>query len=92
MLVPLLQDVLEGISISDSSNFIEIDFKEQIQEQMPDWNIEVWDADEFNEDLVSVVADHIINEYENGMNNVQHCSWTTNNSDTYYYVVASKKD
>lgn len=51
-----LYEILENISIESSDKLIEDDFIDLIAEKMPGYAIEVWDMDEFGNDLTAVVA------------------------------------
>ena len=93
MMVTLLQNVLESISMKNKEELYEKDFTDLLCEAMKGWAIEIWDCDDYTgTELVSSVADYILSEIEEGRTNIQHCEWCTNNEDTYYYVVASIKD
>ncbi len=86
-----LYQVLENINIESSDKLIENDFMDLIAEQMPEYAIEVWDMDEFGNELTAVVANYIISETQDGATDIQYAEWHTDNMDAYYAVVASKK-
>lgn len=86
-----LYEILENISIESSDKLIESDFIDLIAEKMPGYAIEVWDMDEFGNELTAVIANYIIDEAQNGKTDIQYAEWNTDNMDTYYAVVASKK-
>lgn len=86
-----LYEILENISIESSDKLIENDFIDLIAEQMPGYTIEVWDMDEFGNELTDSVANYIIDESKDGKTDIQYAEWNTDNMDAYYAVVASKK-
>ena len=86
-----LYEILENISIESSDKLIEDDFIDLIAEKMPGYAIEVWDMDEFGNDLTAVIANYIIDEAQDGKTDIQYAEWNTDNMDAYYAVVASKK-
>lgn len=86
-----LYEILENINISSSDKLIENDFIDLIAEQMPEYTIEIWDMDEFGNELTDSVANYIIDESEDGKTDIQYAEWNTDNMDAYYAVVASKK-
>lgn len=86
-----LEQVLENISYPDSDCISEGKLQELTQKEMPDWNIETWDMDDWNTTLTQSVADTIISEVQKGKTNIQYAEWNTDNMDAYYAVVASKK-
>lgn len=83
--------VLENINIESSDKLIENDFIDLIAEQMPDYTIEVWDMDEYGNELTDSVANYIIDESKDGKTDIQYAEWNTDNMDAYYCIVASKK-
>jgi hypothetical protein len=85
-----LYEILENISIESSDKLIENDFIDLIAEKMPGYSIEIWNMDEFGNDLTAVIANYIIDEAQNGKTDIQYAEWNTDNMDAYYAVVASK--
>lgn len=86
-----LNEILENINIESSDKLIEQDFIDLIAEQMPDYTIEVWDMDEYGNELTDSVANYIIDESKDGKTDIQYAEWNTDNMDAYYCIVASKK-
>lgn len=86
-----LYEILENISIESSDKLIENDFIDLIAEKMPGYAIEVWDMDEFGNELTDSIANYIIDESKDGKTDIQYAEWNTDNMDAYYAVVASKK-
>lgn len=87
-----LYEILENINISSSDKLIENDFIDLIAEQMPGYTIEVWDMDEFGNELTAVISNYIISESKDGKTDIQYAEWHTDNEDAYYAVVASKTE
>ena len=86
-----LYEVLENINIESSDKVIYDDFIEMLKEKMPGYEIDIWDMDEFGNELTASVADYIIEEAQDGKTDIQYAEWHTDNEDAYYAVVASKK-
>lgn len=87
-----LYEILENINISSSDKLIENDFIDLIAKQMPGYTIEIWDMDEFGNELTDSVANYIIDESKDGKTDIQYAEWNTDNEDAYYAVVASKTE
>ena len=86
-----LYEILENINIGSSNKLIENDFIDLIAEQMPGYAIEIWDMDEFGNELTAVVSNYIISNSKDGKTDIQYAEWNTVCGDAYYAVVASKK-
>ena len=86
-----LEQVLENISCPDSDCISEGELQKLIQKEMPDWNIETWDMDDWNTTLTQSVADTIISEVQEGNTNIQYAEWNTDNMDAYFAILATKK-
>ncbi len=86
---PSLENILENYTIESSADFYEGDFRQMIQDQMPDYDVEVWDMDEFNfgPSVGDTIAATIIGKTVEDM---QTMEWCTDNQDCYMYVVAIK--
>ena len=87
-----LYKVLENINIGSNDKLIENDFIDLISEQMPGYTIEIWDMDEFGNELTDSIANYIIDESKDGKTDIQYAEWNTDNMDAYYAVVASKTE
>ena len=87
-----LYKVLENINIGSNDKLIENDFIDLISEQMPGYTIEIWDMDEFGNELTDSIANYIIDESKDGQTDIQYAEWNTDNMDAYYAVVASKTE
>lgn len=86
-----LEQVLKNISCPDSDCISEGELQELIQKEMPDWNIETWDMDDWNTTLTQSVADTIISEVLKGNTNIQYAEWNSDNMDAYFAILATKK-
>lgn len=86
-----LNEILENINIESSDKLIENDFIDLIAEQMAGYAIEIWDMDEYGNELTAVVSNYIIAEAQDGKTDIQYAEWHTDNEDAYYAIVASKK-
>lgn len=86
-----LNEILENINIESSDKLIEKDFVDVVAKQMPDYTIEVWDMDEYGNELTDSVANYIIDESKDGKTDIQYAEWNTDNMDAYYCIVVSKK-
>lgn len=86
---PSLENILENYIVESSAEFYEGKFKRMIEEQMPDYDVEVWDMDEYNfgPSVGDTIAATIIGKTVDDM---QTMEWCTNNQDCYMYVVAIK--
>ena len=87
-----LQDVLDTIYVDSSNHISEGDFADDVAEKMPGWAIETWDMDDYNAELTSSVVVFILSEIKEGRTEIQYGEWCTDNQDTYYAVVASRKN
>lgn len=87
-----LYEILENINIESSDKVRYDDFVSMLEEQMPGYKIDMWDMDEFGNDLTSSVAEYIIDEALDGATDIQYEEWHTDNEDAYYAFVASKTE
>lgn len=86
---PSLEKILENYIVESSAEFYEGKFKRMIEEQMPDYDVEVWDTDEydFGQSVGDTISATIRGKFVEDM---QTMMWCTEMQDCYMYVVAIK--
>lgn len=86
-----LPDILEDIVIENNEEGLEGKMEEMVAEKMPDYEIYTWDADaqglvDFAEEYTSIIGQFI----KVGIEDIQICEWSTDDSELYLVVVAIK--
>lgn len=84
-----LEKILENYVVESSADFYEGKFKKMIEEQMPDYDVEVWDFDEYNfgTSVGDTIAATVVGKTVEDM---QTMVWCTESQDCYMYIVAIK--
>lgn len=86
-----LYEALNEIVVDNADLFDWKVFRENIEQRMPGWTIETWDADEYGTHLVGNILSYIQDEQEEGRNEFQYAEWCTEVNDLYVFVIATRK-
>lgn len=86
-----LYEVLSEIIVDNADLFDWKVFRENIEQRMPGWTIETWDADAYGTHLVGNILSYIQDEQEEGRDEFQYAEWCTEVNDLYVFVIATRK-
>lgn len=92
----LLEEVMDGISFDNSDQFNEPQLQEMIKKEMPGYEIQTWDLDQYRtSEIFGSVVEEVAWYVSRGIKieDIQYVEeWCTDSCDAYFCILAIKPE